>query len=150
SLYEAWNAWLRSCERPLPAFAPLCPEIRRLSIATPEEQREWMVARLQPYRIEALDGNADGMLTSYYEPYLDASRNPGNGFNVPLYALPNGFGQRKPWYTRQQIDTLPEAQAALAGRVIAWVRDPVEALVVHIQGSGRLRIQEPDGSVRLV
>ncbi len=150
ALYEAWNAWLRSCERPLPAFAPLCPEIRRLSIATPEEQREWMVSRLQPYRIESLDGNPDGMLTSYYEPYLDASRTPGNGFTVPLYGLPAGYGQRKPWYTRQQIDTLPEAQAALAGRAIAWVRDPVEALVVHIQGSGRLRIQEPDGSVRLV
>ncbi len=150
TLYEAWNAWLRSCERPLPAFAALCPEIRRLSIATPEEQREWMVSRLQPYRIESLDGNADGMLTSYYEPYLDASRTPGNGFTVPLYGLPAGYGQRKPWYTRQQIDTLPEAQAALAGRAIAWVRDPVEALVVHIQGSGRLRIQEPDGSVRLV
>ncbi len=63
---------------------------------------------------------------------------------------PADLGQRKPWYTRQQIDTLPQAQAALAGRAIAWVRDPVEALVLHIQGSGRLRVQEADGSVRLV
>ncbi|WP_211322394.1 murein transglycosylase A [Paracidovorax anthurii] len=149
ALHEAWNAWVRSCERPPPAFAALCPEVRRLTIATPEEQREWMVARLQPYRIEAPDGSADGLLTSYYEPYLDASRTPGNGYTVPLHGLPAGYGARKPWYTRQQIDTLPEAQAALAGREIAWVRDPVEALVVHIQGSGRLRIQEPDGSVRL-
>jgi len=25
ALHEAWNAWLKSCERPHPAFAPLCP-----------------------------------------------------------------------------------------------------------------------------
>ncbi|GKS76525.1 MltA domain-containing protein [Acidovorax sp. SUPP950] len=150
SLHEAWNAWIKNCERPAPAFAPLCGEVRRLSIASADEQRAWMVARLQPYRIEAADGAVDGMLTGYYEPYLDAARQPGNGFNVPLYRLPAGYGARKPWYTRQQIDTLPEAQAALAGRVIAWVRDPVEALVVHIQGSGRLRVQEADGSVTLL
>ena len=68
---------------------------------------------------------------------------------MPLYRPPATF-DRKPWYTRQQIDTLPEAQAALQGRAIAWLRDPVDALVLHIQGSGRLRVTEPDGSQRLV
>jgi len=148
ALHEAWNAWLRSCERPAPAFTPLCAEVRQLSIASGEEQRAWMAARLQPYRIEALDGSAEGLLTGYYEPLLEAARQPGGGYAVPLYRLP--AMERKPWYTRQQIDTLPEAQAQLAGRAIAWVRDPVDALVLHIQGSGRLRITEPDGSQRLV
>ncbi|MBO9678815.1 MAG: MltA domain-containing protein [Acidovorax sp.] len=150
ALHEAWNAWVKGCERPAPAFAPLCGEVRRLSIASPEEQRAWMVSRMQPYRIESLDGNAEGLLTGYYEPLMDAARVPGNGFNVPLYRTPAGLGERKPWYTRQQIDTLPEAQAALQGRAIAWLRDPVDALVLHIQGSGRLRVTEPDGSQRLV
>ncbi|GAA4426141.1 MltA domain-containing protein [Acidovorax lacteus] len=150
ALHEAWNAWIRSCERPVAPFVALCAEVRQLSIATLEEQRAWMVARLQPYRVETLEGAAEGLLTAYYEPFLDAARQPGNGFGVPLYRLPAGFGQRKPWYTRQQIDTLPEAQAALQGRAIAWVRDPIEALVLHIQGSGRLRIAEPDGSTTLV
>ena len=63
ALHEAWNAWLRSCERPAPAFAPLCGDVRRLSIASPEEQRGWMMQRLQPYRVESLDGAADGLLT---------------------------------------------------------------------------------------
>lgn len=150
ALHEAWNAWLRNCERPAPAFAPLCSEVRQLSIATPEEQRAWMAQRLQPYRIEALDGSAEGLLTGYYEPYLEASRLPGNGFEVPIYRPPADLGTRKPWYTRQQIESSREVQAALAGRAIAWVRDPVEAMVLHIQGSGRLRVQEPDGTVRLV
>jgi membrane-bound lytic murein transglycosylase A len=150
ALHEAWNAWVKNCERPTPAFAGLCSEVRRLSIASGDEQRAWMLAKFQPYRVEASNGSPEGLLTAYYEPQLDAARLPGNGYNVPLYQLPTGFGTRKPWYTRQQIDTLPEAQAALAGRAIAWLRDPIDALVLHIQGSGRLRLTEPNGQLRLV
>lgn len=150
SLFEAWNAWIKSCERPGPVFAPLCGEVRRLSIASPREQRDWMVARLQPYRVESLQGVSEGLLTSYYEPVLKASRQPGAGYDVPLYRPPTGLGNRRPWFSRQEIDTLPEARAALRGREIAWVDDPVEVLSLHIQGSGRLNITEPDGSRRVV
>ena len=149
-LFEAWNAWIKSCEKPAPAFAPLCGDVRRLSIATTEEQRAWMVARLQPYRVESLEGAADGLLTAYYEPVIAASRLPGKDYTVPLYRAPATLGSRKPWYTRQQIDTLPEARAALQGREIAWISDPVEAMSLHIQGSGRLRITEADGSQSMV
>ncbi len=150
ALFEAWNAWLKSCERPGPAFAPLCPQIRQLSIATPEEQRAWMLARLQPYRVEPLQGGTEGLLTGYYEPMMDASRTPRPGYEVPLYRAPATLGQRRPWYTRQEIDTLPEARAALRGREIAYLADPIDALVLQIQGSGRIRVTEPDGSQRLV
>lgn len=149
-LFDAWNAWLKSCERPGGAFAPLCPDIRRLSIGSDHEQRAWMQDRLQPFRIESPQGDATGLLTAYYEPMLDASRLPTATFNVPLYQPPQGLAQRKPWYTRQEIDTLPEAQAALQGRVIAYLADPVDALVLQIQGSGRIRISQPDGSQRWV
>ncbi len=150
NLFEAWNAWIKSCERPGPAFASLCAEVRRLSIAGADEQRAWMTQRLQPYRIEAADGNPDGLLTAYYEPVIPASRLPGGAFTVPLYKAPAGLAARRPWFSRQQIETLPEARAALAGREIAWLADPVEAMVLHIQGSGRLRIAEPDGTTRTV
>ncbi|MDO8279081.1 MAG: MltA domain-containing protein [Burkholderiaceae bacterium] len=150
ALFEAWNAWLKSCERPPPVFAPLCGEVRRLSIGSVQEQRDWMVRRLQPYRVESLQGQAEGLLTSYYEPLLDAVRRPDVGHAVPLYRPPADIGARRPWYTRQEIDTLPEAQAALRGREIAWLADPLDALVLQIQGSGRLRITEPDGSQRMV
>ena len=54
ALYEAWNAFIRSCERPGPVFAPLCPEVRRLSIGDATAQRAWLQQRLQPYRVESL------------------------------------------------------------------------------------------------
>ena len=150
ALHEAWNAWLKSCERPSPAFAPLCRDVRRLSIATLEEQRTWMTQRLQPYRVESLQGVAEGLLTSYYEPVLNASRQPTAAFAVPLYQAPSALATRKPWFSRQEIDTLPEARAALKGREIAWLADPVDAMSLHIQGSGRLNVTEPDGTQRLV
>lgn len=109
-----------------------------------------MLARLQPYRIEAASGSADGLLTGYYEPQLKATRQQRTGYNVPLYRAPSGLAPRQPWFTRQEIETLPQAQAALQGRAIAWLADPVDAMVLHIQGSGRLNITEPDGSVKLV
>lgn len=146
NLFEAWNAWIKSCERPAATFVALCSEVRQLSIATGEEQRAWMVARLQPYRVEARAGVADGLLTAYFEPEMVAARLPGNGFDVPLYAPPATLGRQRPWFTRQEIDTLPTAQQALQGRAIAWVKDPIDAMVLHIQGSGRLDLTEPDGT----
>jgi membrane-bound lytic murein transglycosylase A len=150
NLFEAWNAWIKSCERPGPVFAAYCGDVRRLSIGTPEQQREWLRQKFQPQRVESPQGDANGLLTGYFEPQLDASRTPTAQFKVPIYQPPRDLLQRKPWYSRRDIDTLPEAQAALAGRAIAYVADPVDALVLQIQGSGRLRIAQPDGSTRLM
>jgi membrane-bound lytic murein transglycosylase A len=150
ALHEAWNAWIRSCERPAAPWVALCPEIRRLTIADGAQQREWMRARLQPYRVEPLSGTTEGLLTSYYEPVFEASRRASAKNTVALWQPPASLAQRKPWFTRKEIDTLPEAQAALRGREIAYLADPIDALILQIQGSGRLRITEPDGSQRLV
>ena len=149
-MFEAWNAWLKSCERPGPVFAALCAEVRRLSISSTDDQRAWMMARLQPYRVDALSGPAEGLLTAYFEPVLVASRTPTAGFSVPLYRLPAGMPQGRPWFTRQEMDTLPEARAALRGREVVYLADPVDALVLQIQGSGRVRVSEPDGTQRLL
>ena len=151
AMHEAWNAWVKSCERPGPVFASLCGEVRRLSIGDASMQRQWMRSRLQPYRVDPLDGTAtDGLLTAYFEPLFEATRTPRPGFEVPLYQPPLTLGQRKPWYTRQEMETLPVAQQALRGREILYLADPVDALVLQIQGSGRLRVAEDDGTQRVV
>ena len=150
ALGEAWEAWLRSCERPAAPLAALCADVGRLSAGSDEERRSWMYTRLQPYRVESFQGEAAGLLTGYYEPVIEASRLPNARYTVPLYQPPATLGKRKPWYSRQEIDTMPEAQAELRGREIAWLADPVAALNIQIQGSGRLLVTEPDGSQRLV
>lgn len=153
-LQDAWNAWLQNCERPGPLFAPLCRDVRQLMLGSDDDRRLWMMGHLQPYRVEALDGAVDGLLTSYYEPMFDASAQMRTGFEVPLYAPPDGLAEARrtgrPWFSRQEIDTNSQARDALRGREVAWLADPIDALVLHIQGSGRVRIANPDGSTRVV
>ncbi len=151
ALFEAWNAWLKSCEKPGAAFAPLCPEVRRLSIADAAQQADWLRARLQPYRVEPLDNAAtQGLLTGYFEPEFSARRVAGAGFTTPLYRAPAGWSAGKPWFSRRDIDTVPEARAALQGRALLYLADPVDAMLLQIQGSGRMRVTEADGREQLV
>ncbi len=150
ALHEAWPAWLRSCEKPAPAWRALCPQLRQLSDAAPAAQRQWLREKLQPYRVESHQAQADGLLTAYYEPLLEASRRPQGRFTVPLHAAPSGLAPRKPWFTRQEIDTLPQARAALRGKELVYLSDPVDAMVLHIQGSGLVRVREVDGRQRTV
>ena len=150
ALPEAWPAWLRSCERPTQVWQALCPELRRLNEASPAARREWLREKLQPYRVESHEASGEGLLTGYYEPLLEASRRPQGRFTVPLHATPATLAARKPWFTRQEIDTNPQARAALRGKELLYLNDPVDAMVLHIQGSGLVRVTEPDGRVRTV
>jgi len=100
--------------------------------------------------VDALPGGAEGLLTAYFEPVMEGSRTASAEFSVPLYMPPAGLAQRKPWYTRQEIDSSPAVKAALKGREIAYLANPIDALVLQIQGSGRLRLRQADGSQTVV
>jgi membrane-bound lytic murein transglycosylase A len=124
--------------------------VRRLALGSEDDKRNWMMMRLQPYRVDSLRGEESGLLTGYYEPVVEASRTAVDGFQAPLYQPPATLGKRKPWYSRQEMDTLEEARAALRGREIAFVADPVAVLNLQIQGSGRLFVTEPSGEKHMV
>jgi membrane-bound lytic murein transglycosylase A len=150
SLHAAWPALVNSCERPVEAWTRLCATVRREPPRNDAQAREWLMKYLQPYRVEALDGTSQGLITGYYEPMVEARRKPGGAFRVALYAPPADLATHRPYWTRAQIDTLPAAQASLRGREIAYLADPLDALVLQIQGSGRLLITEADGTTRSV
>jgi membrane-bound lytic murein transglycosylase A len=148
---ELWPALRRSCEHPHPDWSAVCARARAdAAPATDEAARQWLQQRLQPYRVESLDGQPDGLATGYFEPLVAASRKPLGKLRIPLYAPPADLASRKPYWTRQQLDTVAAAKTALAGKAIAYVGDPLDALILQIQGSGRLDLVEPDGSRRLV
>lgn len=151
SLNEAWASWLHSCSQPAPAWRTLCAEVARLQTADDVTRRTWMRHNLQPYLVRTLEGRDLGLLTSYYEPVMRARRLRGGGFEVPLYSLPTGYSGQGSWFTREQIESgQPGPAAALQGKAIAWLENPVDAMVLHIQGSGRLILQEPSGEIRHV
>ena len=105
------------------------------------------------------------LLTAYYEPELAARRARDATFRYPLYGRPPDLidveprgldetctcrrlsgrvegGRLQPYPARADIEG-----GALAGRglELAWVADPVSLFVLHVQGSGRLRLD--DGAV---
>ena len=152
NLNEAWVAWRQNCTRSspnLPHSQQLCAQVKRLEGQTSEVQRNWLVENFQPYRVESLNASAspaNGLLTAYYEPIFEATRSAKPGFTVPLFDVPANLKSRSPWYSREEISKLPAAQAALKGKEIAYIADPVDAMVLHIQGSGRLWVTQNDGS----
>lgn len=79
----------------------------------------------------------DGLLTGYFEPELDASLAETARFRHPLHAPPDDLPPV--WLTRAEI----AARRGAGLPALAWLEDPLEAFLVHVQGSVRLRL--PDG-----
>lgn len=150
---RAWPALLASCSRPAPGWATACASARGLAAPDDANVRAWLERYLQPYRITAFDGKGEGLATGYFEPLIAASRQRSKTHPVALHALPaalSGGPPAQPWHTRAEIDALPAARAALQGREIAWLADPLDALLLQVQGSGRLAFTDATGRTSVV
>jgi membrane-bound lytic murein transglycosylase A len=147
---ELWPALRQGCTVPARAWIALCGEALRFTPRDDADARRWLEQHLAVFRLESAEGEGLGLATGYFEPLVEARRRPGGAFHTPLWGPPAGYVAHQPSWTRQEIDTRPEAQAALRGREIAWVADPLDALVLQVQGSGRLHLVEPDGTDHVV
>jgi membrane-bound lytic murein transglycosylase A len=143
---ELWPALLRGCARPAPGFSEVCAQAQ--SSAAPADDAQatlWLMQHLRPYRVESHQGEALGLITGYYEPMLEATRRPQANFQVPVHAAPSDLAQRRPYFTRQQIESDVTLRARLKAHELAFLEDPLDLLVLQIQGSGRLRVSEAGG-----
>ncbi|HZV93037.1 MAG TPA: MltA domain-containing protein [Caldimonas sp.] len=134
-------ALLASCGHPAPAWAATCNDLQQHVlglVGNDDATRGWLRHALQPWRVESLQADPVGLATGYFEPLVEASRHARPGFRVPLYAPPPDLAARRPYWTRRQVDTLPAARRSLRGSELAWLRDPLDALLLQVQGSGRL------------
>lgn len=110
-----------------------------------------IAAQFDVYRVAGNDAGL-AFFTGYYEPLLEGSLVPSEKYKYPLYRVPpdlirkeNRIGRMKngefvPYYSRHEID----AQGVLRGRnlEIAWVSDPVDLFSLHIQGSGKIMLED--------
>ena len=76
----------------------------------------------------------DVHFTGYGTPIYDGSLTPTGEFRYPLYKKPADF--RKPYYTRREI----EERGLLRGKEIAYLKSKLDAYLIHVQGSGQIRL----------
>lgn len=91
---------------------------------------ETPAAFLSRFALLTPDDGQPALFTGYYEPVLEARLAPEGPFQTPLYALP----------ADPHVPHAAISAGALAGQglEIAWVKDPVDAFFLQVQGSGRL------------
>ena len=118
-----------------------------------------LFARFTLCRTAGGDGSGRMLVTGYYEPFFAGSLVKEAPFLYPLYQVPPDLvtaaapqegmeagrlegGRLVPYWSRAEI----EGGNLLQGREIVYLADPVEVFLLHVQGSGRIRLT--DGSVR--
>ena len=78
--------------------------------------------------------NGEVHFTGYGTPIYDGSLTPTETFRYPLYGKPSDF--KKPYFTRREI----EERNLLNGNEIAYLKSKLEAYLIHVQGSGQIRL----------
>ncbi len=81
-------------------------------------------------------GKDTGLITGYYEAELNGSYRRSDKYRYPLYRMPDDQHLK---LTRAQIDA-----GALSNRnlELLWIDDPVSIFTLHVQGSGRVRLDD--------
>ena len=129
--------------------------------AAGQQARLFFERNFRPVRISKL-GDSAGLLTGYYEPIVDGSRFPTQIFKVPIYRRPpdlvpppNGTGPGFPnkgqslrRTTSGELVPYHDRGAILDGALdgqhleICWIKDQADALVIQLQGSARVRLED--------
>ncbi|MBR8831253.1 MAG: hypothetical protein N5P05_001561 [Chroococcopsis gigantea SAG 12.99] len=98
------------------------------------------------YRSSGDDGQGNVKFTGYFEPIYKASRKPTAEYKYPLYRKPANFSAwSQPHPTRADLegnDGLLGKQSILKGNELVWLKDRLEAYLVHVQGSAKLLLPE--------
>lgn len=159
---EAWPALLAGCQKIAardPRWRDICADAALFPEPDDAIARAFFETRFLPHAIAA-----EGLITGYYEPLLHGSRTASARYRYPIYRPPDDLlmvdmgelvpelagrrlrgrvsGKRVvPYFSRAEIEN---GKHALAGQELLWVDDPVALFLLHIQGSGRVRL--PDGT----
>ncbi len=160
---DAWPAFIRSCMalKSQLQWQPACWAASRMTRHDNTSLRAFFETWFKPYRVFNSDGSGNGMVTGYYEPLLHGSLTRTDKYRFPVYGVPDDLltieveelfpeligervrGRREngyvvPYYTRGEIENGIDA---LQDREIAWTDDQVELFFLHIQGSGRVKLE---------
>lgn len=103
-----------------------------------QELNKFIVTNFRVFQAIGKEYEGQVHFTGYGTPIYDGSLTPTGEFRYPLYKLPSDF--KKPYYTRREI----EERGLLKGNEIAYLRSKLDAYLIHVQGSGQLRLPSGD------
>lgn len=146
------------------AWRAPCEAARKIPAGDDTAARAFFQTWFQPFRAAAGE-SAEGLFTGYYEAELRAAPTRDGRYRHPIHGRPADLvtADLKAFAVEGRTDVLvgrveggrlvpypPRAEIARGTQapVLLWAEDPVDVLLLHIQGSGR--IQLPDGSLRRV
>ena len=132
--------------------------------ADPDKLRDWFESRFLPWQLVNPDGGREGLITGYYEPVLNGSRERRKPFVVPVFGPPDDMitvdlsslypelksmrlrgrleGRKLiPYFSR---DEWSRQEPRRQGTALLWVDDAIDFFFMQVQGSGQ--IQLTDGS----
>ena len=144
-------------------FGP-CAAAAALPDRRPDLARSFFEAHFRPYLVTA-DGRPEGLFTGYFEMQLKGSWLRKEPFTTPIYERPQELVDANLGEFRQELkgqrlsgkvvggrfvpfdDRAGIEAGALAGRGLEmmWVDSPIDAFFLHVQGSGRVVMD--DGSI---
>ncbi len=114
-----------------------------------------VLAEFEVLKSAGWDGAGGGVLyTAYCTPILDGSRTQSATYRHPLYASPKDLAKAEDGTilgrkTNAGYEPYPEravieASAMLAGKglELAWLKDPIDAYIAHVNGSASVRLED--------
>ena len=127
------------------------------SNASVEQKKKRIAGEFMVLRASGEAGDGAILFTGYYEPLLEGSLIRTDKYKYPLYRPPPDIvtekisknetrisrkenGQSVPYYTRREIDV--DGVLRGKGLELIWVSDPVELNSLHIQGSGKIKLED--------
>ena len=123
-----------------------------LNTESPAALEKAVKAEFAFYQSVGKDRRGKVEFTGYFEPTYTASRVRTAQYRYPLYRKPANFDRwSRPHPTRAQLegkDGLASNKSILKGRELVWLSDRLEAFLVQVQGSARLKMT--DGSIMTV
>lgn len=113
-------------------------------------------SKFEVYQSVGCDDKGTVLFTGYYTPIFDGSLTPSDKYRYPLYKQPEDLvknekgdilGQKMPDGSLRKYPSRKEIEQSgmLKGQEIAWMTDPFEVYIAHVQGSALLRT--PDGKM---
>lgn len=119
-------------------FRDVCEISEALKTLNAKQAKNFFENWFKPFLIYSNNGHGNGLFTGYYEASLNGSFTKSDKYKYPIYGKPKNLNEN-PMITRQEIEN---GALENQGLEIIYVDDKVELFFMHIQGSGRVRLDD--------